>query len=262
MGSRIVRSLVLAAIGCGHGPSPTAASAAPAEQHHAVVPEVVEASPDQRAEEPVVRWQPVRAESFDRAARPSVEAACGRHVAAAARELRLDDVSSCRVVAYANGSERLLVVTFDYGPVQDCPSGCFQEHASAIVRGDRIVGVPTPRVALESPYAFVRRYLEEELARRSLPLTNHVGVRYDFLMPDGWCANYHDRVALETRGDEVRWVIEIPPTRCTPNLPGPSGGGPAYSVELEGTIAIPIAPAEGTYPVPDFSGMQLSVDGA
>lgn len=251
--------LLVATLGCGPAPPAATTETTPGA---AAERDGARGADEPPREERVVRWQRVHAESFERGAHPSVEAGCGPRVAAVARALRLDDVTSCRVEAYASGAERLLVVTLDYGPVQDCPSGCFHENASAIVRGDRIVAVPTPRVALESPYGFVRRFIEQELTRRSLPISNPNGVGYEFFMPEGWCANYHDRVAPETRGDEVRWVIDIPVTRCDVRLPGPGGAGPGFSVELEGAIVIPIVPAEGGYPAPDFGELRLSVDGA
>ncbi|MCA9604837.1 MAG: hypothetical protein KC619_04560 [Myxococcales bacterium] len=244
--------LLVALVGCGASPpdsdEPTADEAA-----------APTAEPVAAAEEPVIRWAPLRGESFERAAHPTVEAACGPEIAAVASALGVVDVSSCAVSAYGHGAERLLLVSFDYGPVEDCPSGCFQESASAILLRGRAIAVPSSRLSFGSPYNLVRDYLQRELAARSLPTQHTNGTWFDFFMDEGWCANRHELQFLESQGDSVCWVVEVPPTRCTPRLAGPDAPRAPYDVLLEGAILVPLVPATGSYAAPRFERLELTV---
>lgn len=211
------------------------------------------------AAEEVVTWERLPSESFHRGAHPSLAKACGEVSTAVVRKLKLEDVSDCEVSAYGRGAQRLFVVTLGHGPVSDCPSGCVQDQASAIVRGPSIVAVPTTLVALESPYRYVREILLTALRDAGTPGVDDPYPRdFDFYMEEGFCANRHDKVLLRSRGPSVYWAIEIPRTSCEAKKRAGVVPQVVRALTIEGEIRIPVTGAAG-YPKPDFSKVTVKV---
>ena len=234
---RLVESIValFLLVGCG-GIHPEVNETPPEALESSARKTVVEAPIDERME-----WT-LAAKYENNKPIKDLEGQCSGAAVKVVKQAGITGVTKCRVQHFQHGDRSLYLVRLNYGPAQDCPSGCFQDKMSGVVSDTDVRAAKIPNVRSGTAAGHVRPALASILP--DLGIKN--ASRYQWYDEKrGFPCGNDRKPKLVSKGDALWWEFDLSDTmRCVPRIPGPNMKPLAIVAEISGRIVLRFLPAD------------------